>query len=49
METIIGSLPVKDPHLEQQQEGQIVDLCLIHLSKPFSPSDHVGPKPIIEE
>ena len=49
MKMIVGSLPVEDPHPEQRQEGQIVDLHLIHLSKPFSSSDHVGPELIVEE
>ena len=49
MEMIVGSFPVKDPHLEQRQEGQIIDLHPIHLLKPFSSSDHMGPELIIEE
>ena len=47
--SIIGSFPVKDPHPKQRQEGQIIDLHLIHLSKPLRPSHHMGPKPIVEE
>ena len=47
--SIIGSFPVEDPHPKQRQEGQIIDLHLIHLSKPLRPSDHMGPKPIVEE
>ena len=49
VQTTVGSLPVQDPHLEQRQEGRIIDLCLIHLSKPFSPLDHMGPESIIKE
>ena len=47
--SIIGSFPVEDPHLKQRQEGWIIDLRLIHLSNPLRPSDHMGPKPIVEE
>ena len=46
---IIWSLPVEDPHPEQRQEGQIVDFGPIHLMKPLRPSDHMGPKLIVEE
>ena len=49
VKTIVGSLPIQDPHLKQRQEGQIVNLRLIHLLKPFSPSDHVHLEPIIKE
>ena len=49
METIVRSLPIQDPHLEQRQEGQIIDPCPIHLLKPFSSLDHMGPELIIEE
>ena len=49
VKTIIGSLPIYNPHLEQRREGQIIDLCLIHYLEPFSPSDHVRPKSIIKE
>ena len=49
MKSIVGSLPVEDPHPNQRQEGRIVDLGPIHLMKPLCPSDHVGPKPIVKE
>ena len=49
METVIGSFPIKDPHSKKRQESWIVNLGPVHLSEPFSPSDHVGPKTIIEE
>ena len=49
VETIVGSLPVKDPHLKKRQESWIVDLCPIHLLKPLHSSDHMGPESIIEE
>ena len=48
MKTIVGTSPVQNPHLEQAEEDQIVDTSPIHLSKPFCPSDHIGPEPIIE-
>ena len=49
MEMIIWSSPVQDPHPEQTKENWIIDSGLVHLSKPFGSSDHVGPKPIIKE
>ena len=49
VETIVGSLPIQDPHLKQRQEGRIIDFCLIHLLKPLSPLDHVCPELIIKE
>ena len=49
VETIIGSFPVEDPHAQQRQQGQVVNLCLIDHMEPFSPTDHVGPQPIIKE
>ena len=49
VETIIWSLPVEDPHVQQQQQGQIVDLRLVDHMKPFGPVDHMGPQPIIKE
>ena len=49
MKMIVWSLPVKDPHAQQRQQRQIVDLCPIHHMKPFSPADHMGPQLVIEE
>ena len=49
VETIIGSLPIKDPHAQQRQQRSIIDFCPINDPEPFSPSDHVGPQLIIEE
>ena len=46
---IIWSLPVEDPHAQQQQQQQIIDLGLIDNLKPFGPVDHMGPQPIIKE
>ena len=46
---IIRASPVQDPHPEQAKEHQIVDISPNHLLKPFHPSDHIGPKPIIKE
>ena len=45
---IVGSLPIKDPHAQQRQQRSIVDLCPIDHTKPFSPTDHMGPQPIIK-
>ena len=49
VETIIWSLPVEDPHAQQQQQRWIFDLCLINHMKPLGPTDHMGPQPIIKE
>ena len=49
VETIVGSLPVQNPHLEQQQERRIIDFWPVHHSEPFSPADHMRPQPIIKE
>ena len=49
VEMIVGSLPVKDPHAQQRQQRQIVNLRLIDHTEPLSPMDHVGPQPIIKE
>ena len=49
METIIQSLPVEDPHAQQRQQRQIIDLHLIDHTQPFSPTDHMGPQLIIKE
>ena len=49
VKTIVGSLPVKNPHSKQRQEGRIVDLRPIHLSKPLNPPDHMGPESIIKD
>ena len=38
VETVIGSLPVKDPHVQQQQQQQIVCLHPINHMEPFSPA-----------
>ena len=35
--------------IEQTKEDWIIDTSLIHLMKPFRPSDHIGPKVIIKE
>ena len=48
VKTIVGSLPVKDPHVQQRQQGGIVNLRLINNPEPLSPSDHMGPQPIIK-
>ena len=49
METIVGSLPVEDPHVQKRQQRWIIDLCSVDYTKPLSPTDHMGPQPIIEE
>ena len=46
---IIRTSPIKDPHTEQAEENWIIDTSPINLSKPFHPSNHVCPKPIVEE
>ena len=45
---IVGSLPVKDPHAQQQQQQSIIDLHPVNYTKPFSPMDHMGPQLIIK-
>ena len=49
MKMVIRSLPIKDPHLKERQESWIINLGLVHLLEPFSPLDHMGPEPIVEE
>ena len=46
---IIWSTPVEDPHMKQGQQGRIVDLPSVDHTKPFGPTDHMGPQLIIEE
>ena len=48
VKTIVGSLPVEDPHVQQRQQQSIVNLRLVDHTEPFGPSDHMGPQPIIE-
>ena len=45
---MVGSLPIEDPHTQQQQQRGIVDLHSVNHMKPFSPSDHMGPQSIVE-
>ena len=49
VETIVWSLPVKDPHAKQRQQGWIVDFPPIDHMKPFGPVDHMSPQPIVKE
>ena len=49
VKTIVRSLPIKDPHAQQQQQRGVVDLRPVDHTEPFSPSDHMGPQPIIKE
>ena len=48
VQTIVGSLPIEDPHAQQRQQGSVVNLRPINHPEPFSPSDHMGPQPIIK-
>ena len=48
VKTIVGSFPIEDPHTQQRQQWSILDLCSINHTEPFSPSDHMGPQPIIK-
>ena len=48
MKTIVRSLPIENPHTQQQQQRSVVYLRPINLLEPFSPSDHMGPQPIIK-
>ena len=49
VKTIVGSLPVKDPHTKQQQQRQVINLLPVNYTQPFSPVDHMGPQLIIKE
>ena len=46
---IVRSFPIEDPHTQQQQQRRINNLRPIDHTEPFSPTDHVGPQPIIKE
>ena len=48
VKTIVGSLPVEDPHTQQRQQQDVVNLRSVDHPEPFSPSDHVGPQSIIK-
>ena len=48
VKTIAGSFPIEDPHVQQRQQRSVVYLRPINLSEPFSPSDHMGPQPIVK-
>ena len=47
--TIVGTHPIENPHAEQTEQDQIIDLSLINPSKPFHPTDHIHPEPIVKE
>ena len=49
VKTIVGSLPVENPHPEKRQQGRIIDFRTVHHSEPFSPSNHVRPQVVIKE
>ena len=49
VKTIVRSLPIEDPHAQQRQQRGIVDLRPVDHMEPFSPSDHMGPQPIVKE
>ena len=46
---IVGSLPIEDPHAQQQQQRSVINLRPIDHTKPFGPTDHMGPQSIIKE
>ena len=48
VKTIVGSLPIEDPHAQQGQQRSILDLRPIDYAEPFNPSDHVGPQLIVK-
>ena len=48
VKTIVGSLPIEDPHAQQRQQGSVVNLRPIDDPEPLSTSDHMGPQPIIK-
>ena len=43
VETIVGSFPIKDPHVQQRQQRSILDFRPIDYTEPFGPLDHMGP------
>ena len=45
---VVRSLPIEDPHAQQRQQRSVVYLRPIDHSEPFSPSDHMGPQPIVK-
>ena len=49
VETIVGSFPVEDSHVQQRQQRWIIDLCPIDHPEPLSPADHMGPQLIVKE
>ena len=49
VKTIVRSLPIEDPHAQQRQQRGIVNLRPVYDTEPFSPSNHMGPQPIIKE
>ena len=49
VKTIVGSLPIEDPHTQQRQQRGVVDLRPVDHTEPFSPPDHMGPQPIVKE
>ena len=49
VEMIVGSFPIEDPHVQQRQQQGVVNLRPVYYTEPFSPSDHMGPQPIIKE
>ena len=49
VKTVVRSLPIEDPHTQQRQQRGVVNLRPIDHAEPFSPTDHMGPQPIIKE
>ena len=45
---VVRSLPIEDPHVQQRQQRSVIYLHPIDHSEPFSPSDHMGPQPIVK-
>ena len=46
---VVRSLPIEDPHTQQRQQRGIIDLRPIDYTEPFSPTNHMGPQPIVKE
>ena len=49
MKAVVRSFPIQDFHSKKRQKGWIVDLRMIHVSKPLCPLDHMGPKLIVKK
>ena len=47
VKTIVGTCLIKDSHVEEVDQGWIIDFSPIQMLKPLRSSNHMGPGPII--